>query len=498
MALSSCPPQRFIKNTNLADWKMIDSGGFGNVFKARHRQLCSNVAIKILHVDDGKSLLREINMMRQVSGPYVIHVLGVYEDQLPFHPQSSIKLGLVMELMERGSLASLQKTLTGTPPWPLVFRLAHQVALGINFLHSLSPPVLHLDLKPSNVLLDTSLNAKLTDFGLSRFYHSHTRLSKKDNEEEGGTLPYMPPEAFDLTYKPTKASDIYSYGILLWSIVTGRKPYENALSTIVRLRIPEGQRPSLDEIRHQFSGLAGSEGLMNVMVKCWEGNPEQRLSSLECTTSTEELYKVHKHAINDIVHQVLKKLDQQEEALIEQLEGVHITETPVSARGGGGNLYASVPTGQPPVQEMAGGWTGDQKNTPRFKDPPSQRPINTPEVDYSRSSMYHKVMKSSVLPIVSAAQTPTRVPSIQGTARYKPQEFIRKCSFSNFLPCYSPPPPHEFYITMSDVTGIQYGNNNTMHITTTAPHERKRHPTAPPSVNLPQTPPRGRRDMKGA
>lgn len=56
----------------------------------------------------------------------------------------------------------LQETLGGAPLWPLVFRLAHQVALGINFLHSLSPPLLHLDLKPSNVLLDSYLNAKVS------------------------------------------------------------------------------------------------------------------------------------------------------------------------------------------------------------------------------------------------------------------------------------------------------------------------------------------------
>lgn len=59
------------------------------------------------------------------------------------------------------SLTLNQKTLGATPPWALVFRLAHQVALGINFLHSMSPALLHLDLKPSNVLLDSSLNAKV-------------------------------------------------------------------------------------------------------------------------------------------------------------------------------------------------------------------------------------------------------------------------------------------------------------------------------------------------
>lgn len=52
---------------------------------------------------------------------------------------------------------------------------------------------------------------QLTDFGLARFYHSVTRSSGKDSEEEGGTISYMPPEAFDLSYRPARASDIYRY-----------------------------------------------------------------------------------------------------------------------------------------------------------------------------------------------------------------------------------------------------------------------------------------------
>uniref|UniRef100_A0A3Q3G9Q2 Receptor-interacting serine/threonine-protein kinase 3-like n=1 Tax=Labrus bergylta TaxID=56723 RepID=A0A3Q3G9Q2_9LABR len=315
-----------IEDSHLEGWEMIDSGGFGHVYKVKHRQWCSNVAIKLLRFDDSQTLLRELNMMYQGSSPYVIQVLGIFRGQLPSNP-SSTQLGLVMELMERGSVAFLQKSLPGPPPWPLVFRMAHQVALGINFLHCLCPPVLHLDLKPSNVLLDPSLNAKLTDFGLSRFYHSSTQLSKKDTETEGGgTLPYMPPEAFDVNYKPKQASDIYSYGILLWSIVTGRKPYEHATSDLVRLLIPEGQRPSLDDIRSQVTGVAGLEVLMAVMEKCWRGNQDQRPSAHVCTTVTEELYKVHKHAMVDVVHQVLKELDQQEEGLVEQVQKVHISE----------------------------------------------------------------------------------------------------------------------------------------------------------------------------
>ncbi|TNN53407.1 Receptor-interacting serine/threonine-protein kinase 2 [Liparis tanakae] len=148
-------------------------------------------------------------MMRLGSSPHVILVRGVFRGQMPH--SSHDQLGVVMDFMERGSLATLQDRLHEAPHWPLVFRLAHQVALGVNFLHSLSPALLHLDLKPGNVLLDNDLNAKIADFGLSRIYHSVSRCSRVVGEEGGGTTSYMPPEAFDLAYKPDRAYDIYRY-----------------------------------------------------------------------------------------------------------------------------------------------------------------------------------------------------------------------------------------------------------------------------------------------
>ncbi|XP_028428829.1 receptor-interacting serine/threonine-protein kinase 2-like [Perca flavescens] len=218
--------EQFVKDSSLRDWKVIGSGGFGQIYKARHHQWGFDVAVKLLLTDGGteESLLREIKIMRQATSPYVMAVRGIFKGQTPSSGRST-QLGVVMELMKRGSVASLQEALRGTPPWPLVFRLAHQVALGINFLHCLQRPVLHQDLKPQNVLLDDFLNAKLTDFGLSRISCSVTQVPKND-DPLGGTINYMPPEAFEVSYRPTRAFDIYSYGILLWSIVTGKQPYE--------------------------------------------------------------------------------------------------------------------------------------------------------------------------------------------------------------------------------------------------------------------------------
>lgn len=167
--------------------------------------------------------------MEKASCEFVLRVYGIY--------QGTEKQGIVMELMERGSVQSLLNDLSGPPAWPLAFRLAHQVALGMNFLHSRN--LMHQDLKPSNILLNDALNAKVgghkktvlfifdlnlnqlilcnvfllplqvADFGLSRVSTSVLNSNRERKGESGGSYKYMPPEAFETSYKPVRAYDIY-------------------------------------------------------------------------------------------------------------------------------------------------------------------------------------------------------------------------------------------------------------------------------------------------
>ncbi len=105
-----------------------------------------------------RALYEEANHMEKASCEFVLMLYGIYRGCPPVGG-SSMQQGIVMQFMERGSVQSLLNDLSGPPPWPLVFRLAHQVALGMNFLHSRK--LMHHDLKPSNVLLNDDLNAKV-------------------------------------------------------------------------------------------------------------------------------------------------------------------------------------------------------------------------------------------------------------------------------------------------------------------------------------------------
>ncbi|XP_037539132.1 receptor-interacting serine/threonine-protein kinase 3-like [Nematolebias whitei] len=267
-----------IHDTDLEDWNLVGFGGFGNVFKAWHKTWGLHVAIKLPSHDSSqaeeKSLLKEADHMKSLVFDFVLRIYGLYDGSPPFKGTTRLR-GIVMEYMGRGSVETLQKTLAGPPPLPLAFRLAHQVALGINFLHLKG--VLHQDLKPSNVLLTDELHVKLADFGLSRITTSVLNSSDKTAGDNGGTFSYMPPEALeDLSYKPSRSFDIYSYGILLWSIFTGLEPYKGTNDSLVAFRIPKGDRP---DVRLCPKNVEGMDELVELMTQCWAGDPLKRPNS---------------------------------------------------------------------------------------------------------------------------------------------------------------------------------------------------------------------------
>jgi serine/threonine protein kinase len=127
----------------------------------------------------------------------------------------------------------------GSWPWVLVKKVACGSARGMNYLHKGNPPVLHRDLKSANILLDESYTPKVCDFGLSR-------LKAKDRSMTGncGTVQWMAPEVLANQSYNEKA-DVYSYGIILWELLTRECPYEDmtaiqcALAVLNRNHRPE-------------------------------------------------------------------------------------------------------------------------------------------------------------------------------------------------------------------------------------------------------------------
>ena len=170
--------------------------------------------------------------------------------------------------MTTTATASVVKTTPSIPegqwPWALVKRVACGTARGMAYLHSGVPPVLHRDLKSANILLDESYTPKVCDFGLSRLQAS-TNSSMTGN---CGTVQWMAPEVL-ANQKYNEKADVFSYGIILWELLTRACPYEGMGAVQCALAVlNRDHRPVIPHWCPPF--------LQALIRACWKTDPQDR------------------------------------------------------------------------------------------------------------------------------------------------------------------------------------------------------------------------------
>ncbi|KAG8928846.1 hypothetical protein FRC01_005277 [Tulasnella sp. 417] len=152
-------------------------------------------------------------------------------------------------------------------------KLVRQVAEGLLYLHSQSPPVVHGDLKGGNVLIDKEGDAGLCDFGMSTFLMDYQTMSSTSNAAVG-TLRWCAPEllASDVPLR-TLATDIWAFASLSLEILTGRLPFYNCTNDVkVIQNIALGKTPA----REDYPELPMDNRFWEVLEACWKQNPEER------------------------------------------------------------------------------------------------------------------------------------------------------------------------------------------------------------------------------
>lgn len=197
----------------------IGEGGFGSVYKGSLRN--TTVAIKLLHPQSmqGQSEFnQEVAVLSRVRHPNLVTLIGACREVF----------GLVYEFLPNGSLEDRLTCINNTPPltWQMRTKIIYEMCSALTFLHSNKPhPVVHGDLKPANILLDANFVSKLGDFGICRLLiqssTSTTTLYRTTTPK--GTFAYMDPE-FLSTGELTPRSDVYSFGIIILRLLTGRPP----------------------------------------------------------------------------------------------------------------------------------------------------------------------------------------------------------------------------------------------------------------------------------
>lgn len=183
----------------------------------------------------------EIEILSRVHSPRLVNLIGFCDDV------SDGLLYLVVEFMPNGSLYDLLHRSSRLPGWTRRIRFALQVAKAVLCLHSADPPVIHRDIKSSNVLIDGGSNARLGDFGLA--LRGHVEDVRARCTPPAGTLGYLDP-GYLLPSDLSAKSDVFSFGILLLEIVSGRNAIDVNFSppSIVDWAVPLIRRRAFDAI----------------------------------------------------------------------------------------------------------------------------------------------------------------------------------------------------------------------------------------------------------
>ncbi|HVB26231.1 MAG TPA: serine/threonine-protein kinase [Ktedonobacteraceae bacterium] len=199
--------------------ELINSGGFGSVFKARHVHFENDpiVAIKILHShisskDEHAQFITEAKLLRKFKHPHMLPVMDVnIQNGIPY---------MITEYAVGGTLRNRINKQAGQP-FPIVeaIRIITQVGEALQYAHQHEQHVVHCDLKPENILFNATGDALLADFGIAVILGTTgTKLLSK-----GGTLGYMAPEQFKGLVSPK--IDQYALGCIAYELFAGRHPY---------------------------------------------------------------------------------------------------------------------------------------------------------------------------------------------------------------------------------------------------------------------------------
>ena len=239
--------------------KQIGEGGMSTVYLARNNRMNMQLAVKEIKNDGSKSteillkgLEREANILKDVDHPVIPRIIDIVK--------YNNTICVVMDFIEGENLADKLKEV-GCFSQDDVIDWGLELASALEYLHSMNPPMIYRDMKPSNVMLKPDGGVKLIDFGTAKTYD----IENNADTTALGTRGYAAPEQFGDAqgrgiYKTDARTDIYNLGATLYHMVTGKNP----------------QEPPYEMVPIRQVNPLLSTGLEEIILKCTKPNPEDR------------------------------------------------------------------------------------------------------------------------------------------------------------------------------------------------------------------------------
>ncbi|KAF0361744.1 kinase-like protein [Gigaspora margarita] len=296
----------------------IGKGGFGVVYKAKWKDCGLDIALKQLNIipTDEKTIHRFVKELKNIQKvcnkhPNIIKFYGVTRDRGFYN--------MVLQLANNGDLREYFKINFSKLEWTDKLRMACEISDGLKFLHK--NDIIHRDLHSKNILVHDG-KLLIADFGLSKDETSNT-----SNASVHGVQAYIDPQCFvNVTYKRTKKSDIYSFGVILWEISSGQPPFRSLNPYAIIIHVSQGER----EI--PIEGTPDS--YIQLYKRCWNYDPNQRPELEEIQESLLDLSRKENFAMYD----ELQGTSKYDECISDTMPKISNSDIPLSTKFGNYNL----------------------------------------------------------------------------------------------------------------------------------------------------------------